>query len=289
MAEKKIIAVLGATGAQGGGLVRAILDDPDGGFAARAITRDPDSDKARALADQGAEVVAADLDDAQSLERALAGAHGAYFVTFFWDHFSPDREKAQARSMAEAAKAVGLRHAIWSTLEDTRRWVPLTDDRMPTLMGEYKVPHFDAKGEANAYFTGARGAHHLPAHVVLLGQPDPFRDGAQAGSRRPARLHPAHGRQETPRDRRGGHRPLCLRHLQGRRSVHRPYHRDCGGASHRRPDGRGARPRAGRGGDLPRRSPRRSTAPSVSRGPRTWATCSSSSTTSRPISAAPGT
>ncbi len=153
MAEKKIIAVLGATGAQGGGLARAILDDPHGEFAARAITRDPDSPKARELADLGAEVVRGDVDDAESLQRALAGAYGAYFVTFFWAHFSPEREKAEADEMARAAKAVGLRHAIWSTLEDTRRWVPLTDDRMPTLMGEYKVPHFDAKGESNAFFT----------------------------------------------------------------------------------------------------------------------------------------
>ena len=153
MAERKIIAVLGATGAQGGGLVRAILDDPQGGFAARAITRDPSSAKARELAVLGAEVVRGDLDDAASLERALAGAHGAYFVTFFWAHFSPEREKAEAKRMAQAAQAVGLKHAIWSTLEDTRRWIPLTDERMPTLMGEYKVPHFDAKGESNAYFT----------------------------------------------------------------------------------------------------------------------------------------
>jgi uncharacterized protein YbjT (DUF2867 family) len=153
MAERKVIAVFGATGAQGGGLVRAILNDPEGGFAARAITRDPASPKARELAALGAEVVAGDVDDVASLERALAGAHGAYFVTFFWAHFSPEREKAEARGMAQAAKAVGLRHAIWSTLEDTRRWVPLSDNRMPTLMGEYKVPHFDAKGESNAFFT----------------------------------------------------------------------------------------------------------------------------------------
>jgi uncharacterized protein YbjT (DUF2867 family) len=153
MAEQKIIAVLGATGAQGGGLVRAILDDSEGGFSARAITRDPGSPTARRLADLGAEVVAADVDDTASLERALAGAHGAYFVTFFWAHFSPEREKAEAKGMAQAAKAVGLQHAIWSTLEDTRRWVPLSDDRMPTLMGQYKVPHFDAKGESNAFFS----------------------------------------------------------------------------------------------------------------------------------------
>ncbi|MFL5480252.1 MAG: NmrA/HSCARG family protein [Gemmatimonadaceae bacterium] len=151
--DKKIIAVVGATGAQGGGLVRAILDNPHGGFAARAITRDPNSDKAKALADAGAEVVQADVDDLKSLQNAFEGAHGAFCVTFFWAHFKPEVELAQARNMAQAAKDAGVRHAIWSTLEDTRKSIPLSDDRMPTLMGKYKVPHFDAKGEADAFFT----------------------------------------------------------------------------------------------------------------------------------------
>jgi uncharacterized protein YbjT (DUF2867 family) len=152
MAEKKIIAVVGATGAQGGGLVRAILADKGGGFAARAITRKVDSDKAKALAAAGAEVVAADIDEPASVERAFAGAYGAFCLTNFWEHFSPERELVQAGNMARAAKAAGLRHVIWSTLEDTRKWVPLDDDRMPTLMGKYKVPHFDAKGEADQVF-----------------------------------------------------------------------------------------------------------------------------------------
>jgi uncharacterized protein YbjT (DUF2867 family) len=153
--QKKVIAVLGATGAQGGGLVRAILADKDGGFTARAVTRDPGSDKARRLADLGAEVVAGDADDVESLKRAFRGAHGAFCVTFFWDHFSPEKELAQAASMAQAAKAEDVKHVVWSTLEDTRAAVPLDDDRMPTLMGKYKVPHFDAKGEANRLFVEA--------------------------------------------------------------------------------------------------------------------------------------
>jgi uncharacterized protein YbjT (DUF2867 family) len=150
---KKTIAVVGATGAQGGGLVRAILADPSGEFAARALTRDVNSEKAKALAKLGAEVVAVDVDDAGSLRRAFQGADGAFCVTFFWDHFSPEKELAQARAMAQAAKDAGVKHVVWSTLEDTRKWVPLTDARMPTLQGKYKVPHFDAKGEANAVFT----------------------------------------------------------------------------------------------------------------------------------------
>jgi uncharacterized protein YbjT (DUF2867 family) len=152
MAEKKIIAVVGATGAQGSGLVRAILNDPNGGFAARALTRDVHSPKAKELAQLGADVVAADVDDIGSLKRAFAGAYGAYCVTFFWAHFSPEKEKAQASDMARAAKETGIQHVIWSTLEDTRKWVPLSDNRMPTLQGKYKVAHFDAKGEADHVF-----------------------------------------------------------------------------------------------------------------------------------------
>jgi uncharacterized protein YbjT (DUF2867 family) len=155
LTTQKIITVFGATGAQGGGLARSILAERDGPFAVRAVTRDTDSPAARALAAAGAEVVAADLGDAAAVARALKGAYGAYFVTFFWAHFSPERELAEAQAMAQAAREAGLQHAVWSTLEDTRRWIPLDDPRMPTLMGRYKVPHFDAKGEADQYFRDA--------------------------------------------------------------------------------------------------------------------------------------
>ena len=155
MSQRRIIGVVGATGAQGGGLARAILADPNGGFAARALTRKPDSDAARELARKGAQVVACDLDQPDSVKRAFDGADAVYCVTNYWEHFSPERELAQARGMANAAKAAGVRHVIWSTLEDTRQWVPLSDGRMPTLMGKYKVPHFDAKGEADGFFRDA--------------------------------------------------------------------------------------------------------------------------------------
>jgi len=152
--KEKIIAVVGATGAQGSGLVRAILKDKSGGFGVRALTRNAGSDKAKELQQMGAEVVAVDIDDVESLKRAFQGAHGVFCVTFFWEHFSPEKELAEANNMAQAAKHAGVQHVIWSTLEDTRNWVPLDDSRMPTLMGKYKVPHFDAKGEANQLFTG---------------------------------------------------------------------------------------------------------------------------------------
>ena len=152
MPEKKVIAVIGATGAQGGGLVRAIMSDKSGGFTARAVTRNANSDKAKELSKLGAEVVAADLDDVESLKMAFSGAYGAFCVTNFWEHLSPEKELAQATHLAQAAKHASVQHVIWSTLEDTRRWVPLSDSRMPTLMGKYKVPHFDAKGEADQVF-----------------------------------------------------------------------------------------------------------------------------------------
>lgn len=155
MAGKKIITVFGATGAQGGGLVRAIMQDKNSEFTARAVTRDINSDKAKELAQMGAEVVAADIDDPASVDKALEGAYGAYFVTFFWAHFSVEKEKAEAAIFAKAAKKAGLKHVIWSTLEDTREYVPLDDDRMPTLQGKYKVPHFDGKGESDKLFIEA--------------------------------------------------------------------------------------------------------------------------------------
>jgi len=139
------------------------MNDTASGFTARALTRDVNSDKAKALAKLGAQVVVADVDDPASLQRAFTGAYGAFCVTFFWAHFSPEKELAEATALAKATKQAGVQHAIWSTLEDTRKWVPLSDNRMPTLMNKYKVPHFDAKGEADLVFA-AQGA---PATCLL--------------------------------------------------------------------------------------------------------------------------
>lgn len=152
MSNGKIIAVVGATGAQGGGLARSILDDDASRFAVRALTRSPDSEPARALARRGAEVVRADLNEPDTVRAGFDGAWGAFCVTNFWENFSTEEELEQAETMAEAARETGLEHVIWSTLDDTRKYVPLDDDRMPTLQEKYKVPHFDAKEEANRFF-----------------------------------------------------------------------------------------------------------------------------------------
>ena len=158
----KLIAVVGATGAQGGALARAILADPSGEFAVRALTRNPDSGAAKDLAAAGAEVVAADLDDEASIRAAFDGAYGAFVVTNYWAPLTPEEEVvrtraemelAQAETAARAARDAGVQHVVWSTLEDTRTFFAGRDD-VPSLEdGRYKVPHFDAKGEADEIFT----------------------------------------------------------------------------------------------------------------------------------------
>ena len=257
MADKKIIAMAGATGAQGGGLVRAILGDTNSPFAVRALTRHPDADKARELAALGAEVVASDVDDVESLKQAFSGAYGAYCVTFFWDHFSPEREKTQATNMAHAAKHAGVQHAIWSTFEDTRDYVPLSDTRMPTLQGKYKVPHFDAKAEVDQVFTdlGVPTTFLLTSfyweNLIYFGMgPKRGPDGVLAFTL-------PMGDKKLPGVAVGGHRQVRLRYLQGGPGVHRQDGGHCRRAPHRRPDGRLADEGAGAGGALQRGAARR--------------------------------
>lgn len=163
MAGKKVIAVLGATGAQGGGLVRAILNDKSSEFSVRALTRDVNSPKAKALAELGAEIVKVDIDNYESIRSAFTNAYGVYAVTFFWEHFSAEKEIAQIASIAKAAKETGVKHIIWSTLEDTRNWIPLDDKRMPTIHEKYKVPHFDSKGSSDKFFSEV----NLPVTFLL--------------------------------------------------------------------------------------------------------------------------
>jgi uncharacterized protein YbjT (DUF2867 family) len=154
--SKPVITVFGATGAQGGGLARALLADSGRHFAVRAVTRKPNSAAAVELQRAGAEVVLADLDDGCSVQRAMEGAYGAFLVTNFWEHLSAQKELIQAHNLAAAAAQSGIRHAIWSTLEDTRDFIPADGTRMPVLQEQYNVPHFDAKGAANRLFKQLR-------------------------------------------------------------------------------------------------------------------------------------
>ena len=159
MTDKKVIAVVGATGSQGGGLVRAILADADQQFVARALTRDARSPRAQQLAATGADVVEADLDDEASVRKAFHGVHGVFVMTNYFVERTPEQvtrtraqmEFEQAAVAARAARDTGVEHLIWSTLEDTRLFFG-DSDRVPTLEGRYKVPHFDAKAEADRLF-----------------------------------------------------------------------------------------------------------------------------------------
>jgi uncharacterized protein YbjT (DUF2867 family) len=182
----KTIAVIGATGATAGGLARAILNDPPGGYACRVVTRTPDSPAARSLADLGATVVRADADDQDSLVRAFDGAEAAFCMTTTWEHFSAERETVQAANQARAAAAAGVRHVVWSTTENTRAWYPLEDDRMPTLQGRYKVPQWDGKADADHQFrdsgvptTFLLTPFHWEGFVFGQGAPQPGPDGVR--------------------------------------------------------------------------------------------------------------
>lgn len=144
---KEVIAVMGATGMQGGAVVDAIL--ADGTFACRAITRSPSSEKAQALASKGCEVVEGDSDKPETLKQAFRGAHGAFLITNFLEHHDLEREYRQATRAADAANDAGVKHIVWSTLEgvneqDTFRNV------IPKI-GDVKIPHFDGKAQATRY------------------------------------------------------------------------------------------------------------------------------------------
>ena len=95
----KLITVFGATGAQGGSVVKALL--ADGGFKVRAVTRNPDSAKAKALSEQGSEVVKVDMDDKESLKAAIAGSYGVFAVTNYWGMLAENPDTAQEREIQQ--------------------------------------------------------------------------------------------------------------------------------------------------------------------------------------------
>ena len=148
MAAKKVIAVVGATGAQGGGLVRAILNDPSGEFAVRAITRDANSSKAQELARLGAELVSANVDDVESLKRAFAGAYGAFCVTFFWEHFSAEKEIDEGAQHGRGGE--GRRRSACHLVHPGRApaggWRSATSGCQPCTASTRR-PHFDGKAK----------------------------------------------------------------------------------------------------------------------------------------------
>ena len=124
-----LILVCGATGSQGGAVARRLLD---GGFRVRALTRDPQKPEAQALADKGAEVVQGDMDDRSSIDRVLEGAYGVFSVQNFWET-GYDREVRQGKTVADAAKAAGVDHLVYSSVGSAHR--------------QTGIPHFESKRE----------------------------------------------------------------------------------------------------------------------------------------------
>eukprot|EP00523_Entomoneis_sp_CCMP467_P000808 CAMPEP_0168751126 /NCGR_PEP_ID=MMETSP0724-20121128/17654_1 /TAXON_ID=265536 /ORGANISM="Amphiprora sp., Strain CCMP467" /LENGTH=319 /DNA_ID=CAMNT_0008799223 /DNA_START=288 /DNA_END=1247 /DNA_ORIENTATION=- len=156
--QKPIIAIIGSTGHQGGGLARAILNDPNSPFQVRAFTRDPSKEASLTLQEAGADVVAFDMDGtAQEMATALQGVYGLFVVTNFWEYMDHNREMAQAKAVVEAGEMTGVQHYIWSTLDDTRSFFDSlpNEERPPKVNGTY-VPHFDAKGETNLLFPSSK-------------------------------------------------------------------------------------------------------------------------------------
>src|SRR2546421_1640340 len=140
--NKKLIAVIGATGHQGGGVLRAL--QARGQFKVRALTRNPD--KHRELAE---EVVEADLDQPETLKAAFEGAHGVFLVTNFWAYGGADELK-QATAAIRAAVDSGVKHFIWSTLPDVEA----------ISGGKFNVPHFTGKAKIDRVVQEAGFANH---------------------------------------------------------------------------------------------------------------------------------
>lgn len=175
----KIITVFGATGVQGGSVVSFILSHPALAttYKIRAVTRDTSKPAAKALASKGCELVTANLDDPSSLLEALEGAYAVYALTNFWEHMDGKRELQQGKNVADACKAVGVKHLIWSSLPYAQK----------ISGGELKhIPHFDSKAEVEEYIEGIKGdmwaSYYMPAFYVsnLNGMITKSEDGVAA-------------------------------------------------------------------------------------------------------------
>eukprot|EP00069_Balaena_mysticetus_P020193 bmy_02791T0 len=140
MADKKLVVVFGATGAQGGSVARTLLED--GTFGVRVVTRDPGQRAAKELRLQGAEVVQGDQDDEASMELALIGAHATFIVTNYWENCSQEQEVKQGKLLADLAKRLGLHYVVYSGLENIKK----------LTAGRLAAGHFDGKGEVEEYF-----------------------------------------------------------------------------------------------------------------------------------------
>jgi uncharacterized protein YbjT (DUF2867 family) len=156
-ASPRLLAVVGATGRQGGALIAALGSDSSIDVAVRAIVRDPRTPAASAISARVHDVAVADVDDTESLTRAFDGADAAYCVTPpSGPGDDPRTETVRAANMATAARDAGLQHVVWSTQEDTRALLAERGSDIPELAGGFRVPSYDAKGAADEIFRQLR-------------------------------------------------------------------------------------------------------------------------------------
>jgi uncharacterized protein YbjT (DUF2867 family) len=171
---RPVIAVVGGTGGQGGGVVDALL--ASGEFTVRVASRNPSSDAAKALGKRGVEVMKADLLDAASLRLPFEGAYGAFVVTNFWDPAQMQRETQIGATAVRAARSFGVKHLVWSTLPDCER---ITGGRL-------KVVHFTGKARVDAVVEGAGFPRHTFVQAPMYYQnfltmntPQPLQQGGR--------------------------------------------------------------------------------------------------------------
>jgi len=185
---QKVVTVFGATGNQGGSVVTAILEHPKlaSKYKIRAITRDPSKPNAQALASKGAELAKADLNDVQSVKKAIAGSYGVFAVTNYWETMSKSTEFQQGKNIVDACKEEGVQHLVWSGLPNVTK---MTHGKLS------KVEHFDSKAEVAEYAEKVKGdmltTYFMPAYFMsnLPGQVRPGPDGVPTLS---MSWHPTH-------------------------------------------------------------------------------------------------
>ncbi|QDS76714.1 hypothetical protein FKW77_000949 [Venturia effusa] len=157
----KIITVFGATGIQGGSVIKAIQADPtlSKEFSIRGITRDTSKANSKALADKGVEMVSADMNSKDSIVAAIKGSHTVFLVTNYWETAKPEVELAQGKTVADAAKEVGVKQVIFSSLLNVTK---ITNGRLPHVL------HFDGKAEIEEYIksTGVTCTFVLPGYYM---------------------------------------------------------------------------------------------------------------------------
>jgi uncharacterized protein YbjT (DUF2867 family) len=153
----KILTVFGATGNQGGSVIKSVLAHPSlsSTYKIRAVTRDASKPASQSLANKGCELVVADMSDESSISKAIQGSYAVFSVTDFWSHMNKDIEVKQGKAVADASKAAGVKHLIWSGLPHVTK---LTNGQLSHVL------HFDGKAEVSEYIESIKGSEMVATY-----------------------------------------------------------------------------------------------------------------------------